>query len=126
MGTAAVKHLTGVAWAGTNWRVKLFVAVLMLALSGVANAAVVAASLTRDSTEAHEAGCADCEQGCDGPCSPLCNDCVCSFGARSMPSVPAALLSAPPVIGTIDGPIVASTAPPRAPELGDVFHPPRH
>ena len=99
---------------------KLFVVVLMLALSGVVHAAA-ALPMGSDAAEAKGADCPDCEEGCD---SPLCSDCVCSFGARSLPSA-LPLLSAPPMIGMIDGPVVVTATPPTSPEPGDVFHPPR-
>ena len=99
---------------------KLLVLVLVLALSGVANAAVDVSQLL--GAETHEAGCPDCDDD-DGPCSALCDDCVCAFGARSMPSAPP-LLSAPMIV-MVDGVPTLTAAAPRAPETGDVFHPPR-
>jgi hypothetical protein len=78
-------------------------------------------------------GCGDgCGEGCgDEACSPVCQDCMCSLGARLLaPDVPRLVWwqAMPPSSTTTVlrlGVPEAVCAPPRAPALAGVFHPPR-
>lgn len=102
---------------------------LMLVLSGLPSAAAAAF----EGPAAPEA-CAGCPgESSSGSsesdrtgCSPVCHDCVCSLGARTMaPSF--VLLTAPELVpaGEVDPRWSQRVDPPREPALDGVFHPPK-
>jgi hypothetical protein len=73
-----------------------------------------------------------CGNGCDDGCSPVCQDCVCSLGARLLPpGVPRLVMGAMSSSSLFLTPVLTLPAcddvggPPRAPALAGVFHPPR-
>jgi hypothetical protein len=73
-----------------------------------------------------------CGDDCDDGCSPVCQDCVCSLGARLLPpGVPRLVIWAVSSSSVLQTPVLTLPAfddvggPPRAPALAGVFHPPR-
>ncbi len=87
-----------------------------------------ATSATGTGTDTDAEPCEGCDDD-DDDCSPVCHDCVCSIGARQVASsTPAVLFRGSPPLALCalpSGPPVRVTAPPRAPALAGVFHPPK-
>lgn len=102
---------------------------LMLVLSGLPSAAV--AAFERPWAPEACGGCpgdssSESSEAEQDSCSPVCHDCACSLGARTIaPSF--VLLTAPELLpaGELDRRWGKRVDPPRAPALDGVFHPPK-
>lgn len=101
------------------------------AFSRLMSASTVPAVASEASSQKQDAPC-DGRCAGDDDCSPVCQDCVCSFGARLLaphsPQIVLVIAAAPVQVSAVAlavAPPDDVISPPRAPSLAGVFHPPR-
>lgn len=100
--------------------------VLSLTLSGMISLEAQAVEPPPQKTAEQAAPCGGCPGEPEKDCSPVCHDCVCSIGARSV--APTVNVLAVPALTPLVGEVACwngTHEAPRAPALDGVFHPPK-